>query len=421
MTENPGRSKIRRGAARGIAIIAGYEGMQAAFDRALSFYKENYEYSVTITDDDPIYDDVHAWVLKLMPADNARSLLLGARENSSYLEVSASSESGSVVAPVTPLQLSFNDQKERRLVIAGHPVKVGVQRPDREVKSSGYVADKIRFACRSRAAQQAIIEHVQTLHKNRKQERLPLLRMVDQWGQWRQRADLPERPIESVVLPPEQMSRIIADLQAFLNQEDQYRKLAIPWHRGLMLHGPPGSGKTSLVKALATHFGMDLWYISLSDLKEESSLLALLSNVSPRSLLLLEDIDTIKISHDRDTEQGKISMTSLLNALDGVATPHGLITVMTTNHLGALDPALTRPGRVDRIEEIKSPTWREVAALFERYYGIPLDASGMSSVAPAMASVAEVFKRSLFDPDSAEAHLRELDVEPDRVAETPLA
>ena len=178
-----------------------------------------------------------------------------------------------------------------------------------------------------------------------------------------------------------------------------------------MFHGPPGTGKTSLVKALANEFNLDLWYLSLSDLKAESSLLGLLSEVGPRSILLLEDIDIMKITHDRDgADQGTISMSSLLNTLDGVATPHGLITIMTTNNFEVLDPALTRAGRMDMIEKLDYPSLNSISNMFEYFYGeIPVQiltgAHPDSFDTPikdlSTSMIAEIMKRHLKDPKGA--------------------
>jgi chaperone BCS1 len=221
--------------------------------------------------------------------------------------------------------------------------------------------------------------------------------------------------MESVAMPAEQKNRIVEDLRTFLAAEDHYNRLAIPWHRGYMFHGPPGTGKTSLVKGLACEFNLDLWYISLSDLNAESSLLALLAEVGPRSLLLLEDIDTARITHDRDgADQGKISMSSLLNTLDGVATPHGLITVMTTNRFDILDPALTRVGRMDLVEELGCPLRSTIDSMYKHFYGQNLvwpaghRRKDVIFKGTSTAQISEVFKRNMTDAKGGTKALMEL-------------
>lgn len=92
-----------------------------------------------------------------------------------------------------------------------------------------------------------------------------------------------------------------------------------------------------------------------------------------------------------------VTTGSLLNALDGVATPHGLITVMTTNFLEKLDPALIRAGRMDRIEHIDMPTPAVVNEMFEHFYGSP-PPSEMPAPLLSQAGIAEVFKRHFGDP-----------------------
>lgn len=386
---------------------------QKALSQARSHWRDHLAYTLTITDRDPLYDDTHLWLTGLLPNERQRSLLVTSRSVGD--ETVSFDDDGREDAG--PLRLMYNDERTRRVVIDGHRVVVNLRRPDVGVEDRRRAVDKIEFTCATRAAQDAVIMHLRRLHEGRTQrKRPPVLRMVGNWGDWQKRSDIPPRTLDSVILPQGQLQRIVADLSTFLGAEDQYNRLAIPWHRGYMFHGPPGTGKTSLVKALATHFGLDLWYVPLSDLKTENSLMALLSNVSPRSMLLLEDIDTVKITHERDVDQGGISMSSLLNALDGVATPHGLIAVMTTNHFDTLDDALVRSGRMDCVEEIEAPTWSEVEALGRHFYGaawprgIRKDWSGPLGL--SMADVAEIFKRHLDDPKAAAAAVTTIQEDP---------
>jgi SpoVK/Ycf46/Vps4 family AAA+-type ATPase len=90
-----------------------------------------------------------------------------------------------------------------------------------------------------------------------------------------------------------------------------------------------------------------VYFCSLADLESNSALIQCVSNMSSRAFLVLEDVDIVRSSHERSEEDG-VTLDGLLNVLDGVLTPDGLITFMTTNEVDKLDPALIRPGRADR-------------------------------------------------------------------------
>lgn len=387
------------------AAVALYEGGTAVYEKGMAWWRNHYEYTISIDEDESVYADVHDWLTQATNSKDHRKLKMTsrgsfARASSQPVAMEESSDPGQ--SP--KLRLMHNDQRRKIVSIDGHKVEVRVNSETAEIDSKKFMTKTIEFSCRTFAGQQAVIKLIETLHANRA-ERKPRLKMINQWGGWNTRNDLPLRSLDSVILPEAQKSRIVDDFSKFLEAEKRYTDLAIPWHRGYMLHGPPGGGKTSLVKALATEFGLDMWYVSLGSLKEDASLLGILADVSPRSVLLLEDIDTAKIAQEGDEqEQGTISTASLLNALDGVATPHGLITIMTTNHFEKLDPRLTRSGRMDLIEEILPPSQREIKALFKMFYDQDLDFSYRLPEGPlpvSQSEISEVFKRHLDSPQEA--------------------
>lgn len=389
------------------AALAVYEGVNTMQQRAHDL-KARLMYLVAVDETDDLYPAVHDWVLQLLPPRRQRSL------TATTARRGRSRQPDSHTTPPTTLRFHYSDRRARPAVVDGHRVMVQFEEPEGlDTAASSPLRDRpvrparIVFGAWTHAGQQAVVNRLHALHEQGLASRTPVLRMVTSWGSWSTREDLPPRSLASVALPADQKTRIVEDLRGFLAAEEQYNHLAVPWHRGYMFHGPPGTGKTSLVRALASEFGLDLWYISLSDLKAESGLLTLLADVGPRSMLLLEDIDTVEITHARDTRQGSISMSSLLNALDGVATPHGLITVMTTNHFDKLDPALTRAGRMDVVERLDYLTPATLSDLFTHYYGRTLATCLEVTNLPA-AAAAEVFKRHLHDPDGAAAALTAL-------------
>jgi hypothetical protein len=360
-------------------------------------------WQVSVSETETVFRAVHAWLMENVPESQHRFLTVGLRATGGRSYDTVSEVPGEGDSKRERLIFAIDDEATHNVEIDGHLIKVWVHDPLRggtgkkDEEPLRLEPVSIRFRARTQAGQRAVMALLDRLYADQTASK-PALRMVTHWGSWTYRMDVPQRTLDSVILPPEQMARIVGDFERFLAMESRYTTLGTPWHRGYMFHGPPGTGKTSLIKGLATHFGLDLWYIPLSDLKDETGLMGLISEVRPRSMLLLEDIDTIRISHDREQDGPGITMSSLLNALDGVATPHGLISCMTTNHFSSLDEALTRPGRMDVIEEIKLPGPNEVRAMFQHFYGkSPKDILCEKS----QAEIAEVFKRHMDDFDGA--------------------
>lgn len=389
------------------------EGGVKLYNQGMKMWHNHLAYSVVVSERDLLYAEVHNWLITTLNTKKNRAVAV---TSSRINEIASDSDTKGDNKP-KPLTIRFNETRSRLIRLNGHPIRISLHIPDEDNNMMREPRPAtIEFISKTQEGQSIVLRLLEKLNSQRATTRNPVLKMVGKWAGWTTRSDLPPRTLASVSLPKDQKDRIVADLKKFLEAEEAYNRLAIPWHRGYMFYGPPGTGKTSLVKALAHEFSLDLWYISLSDLKAESSLLQLLSEVGPRSILLLEDIDTIKITHDRDdTEPGTISMGSLLNTLDGVATPHGLITMMTTNRFDVLDPALTRAGRMDLIEELDYPTRRVISDIYYHFYGLSLTFSDVEDIdipltGISTSQIAEIMKRYMNDPGTAlDQIIREVD------------
>ncbi|CED83541.1 AAA-type ATPase [Phaffia rhodozyma] len=187
------------------------------------------------------------------------------------------------------------------------------------------------------------------------------------------------REMGSVVLDRGVSEHVEGDLLKFLRRGKWYAERGIPYRRGYLLHGPPGSGKSSYIQALAGSLGYNICLLNLSERGMTDDKLALLLSLVPeRSLVLLEDVDAAFSKRSQTSEDGyqsSITFSGLLNTLDGVASSDSRIIFMTTNHLSRLDPALVRPGRVDVVAYLGDASAYQASELFRRFYGSSTSAS----------------------------------------------
>ena len=184
---------------------------------------------------------------------------------------------------------------------------------------------------------------------------------------WEFITTIPKREMNSVFIPNETKKEILNALDKFANNESFYKERGIPYQLGILLEGPPGTGKTSLVKAIASYINKNISTISPTHLYD---LPRSLGSFKESSIMVIEDIDTSIITNDRknknalseeDITQGKMlkeeeppvfsfsSLSDVLNSIDGILSIHGRVLIMTTNHYEKLDKALIRPGRVDLV------------------------------------------------------------------------
>jgi chaperone BCS1 len=168
----------------------------------------------------------------------------------------------------------------------------------------------------------------------------------------------PKRPWASVVTQDDIKERLLEDVQRFQLKEKYYHDHGMPYRCGYLLHGPPGTGKSSLAYSLAGKLDYGICVVNFAD-KEmtDGELMRQLASVPTKCIVLVEDIDVAlpseKRKQDIDTEKSKgkelvkpnLSLSGILNAIDGVESVESQIMVMTTNFKEHLDPALIRPGR----------------------------------------------------------------------------
>lgn len=176
------------------------------------------------------------------------------------------------------------------------------------------------------------------------------------------------------------------DVVDFLKNPDEYRKMGAKMPRGVLLAGPPGTGKTLLARAVAGEAGVPFFSASASEFIEMivgvgasrvRELFAEARKVAP-SIIFIDEIDTIGRARAGGSGMGghderEQTLNQILTEMDGFSGSEGVIVIAATNRADILDPALTRPGRFDRVVTVSPPDRGGRAAILEIHTrGIPL-------------------------------------------------
>ena len=176
---------------------------------------------------------------------------------------------------------------------------------------------------------------------------------------------------DDLVLSDSVARLIREDFETFLARESWFRAQRLPFRRGYLFHGPPGNGKTSVIRAMLNGGKLDGHSIALFSDKTDDHYLERMFQLAAAhapSLVVLEDIDRAFPQVPSQLAPTKVSLSHLLNCLDGLGTQEGVVVVATANNPTDLDPAiLQRPGRFDRVVEFPAPDGELRAAYFRKF------------------------------------------------------
>lgn len=171
-------------------------------------------------------------------------------------------------------------------------------------------------------------------------------------------------PLDRLALSPE-MRELAEEAGRWKTSENWYKSRGIPWRRGWLLHGKPGTGKTALARAISEELDLPVFVFDLASLYNnelQESWSQMLTEVP--CMALIEDIDAVfrgRINVACGKDRQSLTFDAFLNCLDGIQRADGLFVVISTNQLEHIDPALglpdehtgsTRPGRIDRVLEL---------------------------------------------------------------------
>lgn len=351
-------------------------------------FKSQYLVSVSVLSTDPLFDWITLWLSEQPYSKKARRILASTKDSPK------SNTPDVVYSPAKGEHFFFYQGKfiwlsrEKEGEDSGDSSKTPAAA---ETMSKLFQKEEYTFRTIGRS-QDAVRDLISSVLKHTETERVEKTAVyVSQSGWWEKIFSYKTRPLASVFLGENKKEELLTDMHKFLGEKEWYEKRGIPYGRKYLFHGPPGNGKTSIIAALAGELGLNLYVLNVSDRSlSDSGLASLARNVRSKSLLLLEDIDaavpsrmnvevetpqfeegeggsTDTVAAPKEDSKG-ITLSGLLNMLDGVLTPDGIMVVLTTNRPQVLDPALVRPGRVDRKVEFGFATRKQITESYTWFY-----------------------------------------------------
>ena len=187
---------------------------------------------------------------------------------------------------------------------------------------------------------------------------------------WENNGKKNKRSIDSIYIPKKLKSDLINEFELFESKKyiTRLEKLGITRKKVIMLEGPPGTGKSSLIMAIASRLERDIAYFSFTPEITDTKLIKSMQNAPDDSIIVLEDIDCLFEERKvNDTNKNSITFSALLNCLDGLICKNGMIVIATTNHIDKLDPALIRSGRVDKVVSLTYMKKNEIYEMWLKF------------------------------------------------------
>ncbi len=329
--------------------------------------------TITVDSDDPLFHWVKVWLSRHPYTDRSRTLQAG---------TDTSQDGGGVIQTVGGIRVMFIPGLGThwfRQGLTWVAVSKSQEQEAKALSTNGRPASRresysITVFTRTPATARKILTDALTDALTGGEGRKTTFYGLSTWGSWMVADQRRARDADSVVLAEGLWEDIRADLTRFKASEAKYRALGVPYRRGYLFKGPPGSGKTSMAVALAGLAGMDVCILSLADPAiTDAKLRTLMDGASAGSMILIEDVDAAVSGRNVNTNGNlttgdSLTFSGVLNALDGAAAKEGRVVVMTTNHPERLDDALVRPGRIDRQWYIGPADHSQAVRLFRRFY-----------------------------------------------------
>ena len=178
-----------------------------------------------------------------------------------------------------------------------------------------------------------------------------------------------KRTFDTIYLNKNTKEALMTDIKKFneIEIKNRYKQLSLTHTRTYLFHGPPGTGKTSVIRAIATEFNISLAILNFTKEMDDDSLQHALKRLPKNTALIIEDVDCLFSKRKQhDDINHSVTFSGFLNSLDGVIQNDDTMIFITTNHIEELDQALKR--RIDYFVEFDYTSKEQVEKMFYDFY-----------------------------------------------------
>jgi hypothetical protein len=190
---------------------------------------------------------------------------------------------------------------------------------------------------------------------------------------WSLLAKAPKRPIETIYLKEGVRDSILTYINDFFSKEtrDIYLSFGIPYKSVSLIYGPPGSGKTSIIKGIASSLDCDLYVLPITKDMLDNDFVGAFSYINDeeekQKIIVIEDIDSLFDERKEGDNHNGITLQGFLNCLDGFTCIEGTMLFLTANKPEVLDYAIIRSCRIDHKIELGYADKYQTREMFERF------------------------------------------------------
>lgn len=223
-----------------------------------------------------------------------------------------------------------------------------------------------------------------------KENKISIYRHVAASYSWDHFKDIKPVSLNNIIQPKSVKEPIIQTVNNWRKNKERLKDKGISLSLCLLFDGAPGSGKSSMVLALAYEYNMNVYTLNLNSIVSLNSLHQAVSNIPSNSIVQIDEIEDVYEGREAKNKDCKIPFSGFINILSGSMTNDNVLFILTSNDISKLDPALTRPGRVNLISTFVVPDVNMINEYVSKFFDTDCNLTNITNMPTSMSQLEEL-------------------------------